>query len=73
MPHHASVNSSIPDLFGLYQRYGIRNNRVAFRNVFDVMDKMDITPEMEALADQMLGGAKACSISREFVLQDVKY
>lgn len=69
----ASVNSSIPDLFGLYQRYGIRNNRIAFRNVFDVMDKMDVTPEMEALADQILGGAKACGISREFVLQDVKY
>ena len=51
----ASVNTSCCDLLGLWQKYGIRNNRMTFRNVFDVMDKMEITPEIEDEADQVIG------------------
>ncbi len=69
----ASVNTSCCDLLGLWQKYGIRNNRMTFRNVFDVMDKMEITPEIEAEADEVIGGAVSCNIKKEWVCQDLKY
>ncbi|MGI5899932.1 MAG: hypothetical protein ACOX8S_08440 [Christensenellales bacterium] len=69
----ASVNTSIADLFGLYQRYGIRNSRMTFRNIFDVMDKMEITDEMRAKADKLIAGAYECAIDRENVYHDMKY
>ncbi|QTQ13370.1 hypothetical protein HRQ91_02265 [Treponema parvum] len=69
----ASVNSSIPDMFGLFQRYGLRNNRVAFRNVFDIMEKLEVTDEMEKLADKLISGSKKTGLKREWILQDIKY
>lgn len=69
----ASVNTSNPDLLSLWQRYGIRNNRMTFRNVFDEMDKMEITPEIEKEAEELIGGATACNIKKEWICQDLKY
>ncbi|RZT01918.1 hypothetical protein [Cuneatibacter caecimuris] len=69
----ASVNTSCPDLLGLAGRYGIRNSRLTFRAVFDVMDQMDVTEEMEARAESLLDQAQDSSIRKEWICQDLKY
>lgn len=67
------VYTSIPDLYGLWERYGVRSTKMPFYEIFDEMDKMEVTPEMEAEADQLIDGATACAISRDNMLQDIKY
>ncbi|MGI5173965.1 hypothetical protein H0R92_10265 [Treponema sp. OMZ 840] len=69
----ASVNSSIPDLYGLFKRYGIKNNRMSFKNVFDVMDKLEISESIEKIADNLIAGSKKTGIKRDWILQDIKY
>lgn len=69
----ASVNTSISDLYGLYQRYGIRNNRMTFRNVFDQMEKMELSEAISEHAQAIIAGATKCNIKPEWVSQDVKY
>ena len=69
----ASVNSSIPDLYGLYQRYGIRNNRMTFRNVFDQMEKMEATSDTLSMVENLVNGATESRIKAEWIQQDVRY
>lgn len=69
----ASVNSSIPDLTGLFKRYGIRSSRIPFRNVFDVMEKLEPTDEMAALAEKLVDGAERIGVKHEWLMQDIKY
>ena len=67
------VYTSIPDLHGLLERYGVRNIKVPFYEIFDRMDELQVTPEMEAEANTITAGATACSVSREDMLQDIKF
>jgi L-fucose isomerase-like protein len=68
-----TVNTSIPDLYGLYQRYGIRNSRIPFRNVFDQMEKMETTKDVKHLVDSIFNGATKTNIQKELIVQDVKF
>jgi hypothetical protein len=61
------------DLLDLYQRYGIRNNRLPFRKVFDRMDKLAMTPGIEKEASDILKGATKSNIKEELVQCDVKF
>ena len=69
----ASVNSSIPDLYGLYQRYGLRNNRMTFRSVFDQMEKMEATSDTLSMVENLVNGATESHIKAEWIQQDVRY
>jgi len=61
------------DLLDLFKRYGIRNNRVTFRNIFDLMDNMEMTEDIEKKADQILSDSTKNTIKKEFVSSDVKF
>ena len=69
----ASVNSSNPNLSGLTKRYGIKNNRLPFRAIFDEMDKLDLTVEMEKTAKDLINCSGSCTVKDEWVNQDVKF
>ncbi len=61
------------DLLDLYKRYGIRNNRITFRNIFDSMEKMEITPEIKQEAKTIVDRATKSTIKDEFVQSDIKF
>ena len=52
-----SVNTSNPNAYGLTRKYGIRNTRMPFRDVFGVMDTITDTEEIRAIAEKLTGGA----------------
>lgn len=68
-----SVNSSIHDLPMLEKKYGIRNNRFTFRRVFDEMDLLlesgDV--EVEEIVDGLLAGSAKTTIARRDLCQDI--
>ena len=69
----ATVYTSIPDLTGLAQRYGVRNNRISFRSVFDVMEGLDLSSEMKQEVRELMGAAVKNDIKPEWVQQDIKF
>ena len=69
----ASVNTSNPDLFGLYLKYGLRNNRLTFRSVFDEMEKMTLTDAIRDQADALMDKAAQSQISKQWLCQDLKF
>ena len=50
----ASVNTSCCDLVGLFTRYGIRNNRIDFRQVFRYMDEIPAEDKIKAEAKALM-------------------
>lgn len=68
----ASVNTSCCDLVGLFTRYGIRSNRIDFRQVFQYYDQI---PEesVEPLAEKLLAGADQVDIAKEYLCNDLRY
>jgi len=69
-----SVNCCIADLYSLTQKYGIRNNRLPMRTVFDLMDEMELTEDMVAQAESLLAEASHANVMGvERVSGDVKF
>ena len=69
-----SANCCISDLYGLTQKYGIRNNRLPMRTVFDRMDEMELTEDMVNQAAQLLENASGKNaMTLERVSGDVKF
>ena len=68
-----SVNSSIHDLSMLEHRYGIRNNRLTFRMVFDEMIKImdDGSREVDELTFKLFSNAQKTDISKDDLKQDI--
>ena len=69
----ASVNTSTYDLTDLFRRYGIRNNRIDFRQILKYY--LD-TPEDDSIvkeADDLIAGARKTDIDRKYVCNDLRY
>lgn len=69
----ATGNANSTDLFDLYRRFGIRNNRLTFRTVFDVMEQMEIDEGIRASAKRIFDGAISSNIPVTTVEHDVKF
>lgn len=69
----ASVNTSCCDLVGLFTRYGIRHNRIDFRQVFRYFEEIPVDERILAEADNLIQGAKKVAVSREDLCQDLRY
>lgn len=68
-----SVNTSNPNTFGLFTKYGIRNTRMPFRDVFDVMDHLDCQDEIDKIVQNLVDHAAINHNKPEWIAQDVKY
>lgn len=68
-----SVNSSNPDLFGLNLKYGIRSARRSIKDVFPVMQALDMENEIAAKAAELVDGAVESHIKKEWVACDIRY
>ncbi len=67
-----SVNSSNPDVSGLYFKYGLKSTRKPLKEVFSYMEKVDelaLLSDAEALINKSLGS----NIKKEWVAKDLKY
>ena len=69
----ASVNTSCCDLVGLFTRYGIRNNRIDFRQVFRYMDEIPADDKIKAEAKALMEGAGKNDITEEYLCNDLRY
>lgn len=69
----ATGNACLTDLVDLYQRYGIRNNRLTFRAIFDLMDEMVIDEGMKDRAQTVFDNAIGSNIPVTTVQRDVKF
>lgn len=69
----ASVNTSCYDLTGLFTRYGIRNNRIDFRQVFKYFDEIPVTDEIRQEAQDLIAGATKSLTTEEYLCQDLRY
>jgi L-fucose isomerase-like protein len=70
-----SVNSSIHDLPMLEYKYGIRNNRLTFRMVFDEMMKIKdhVVQEVDEITSELITNAKKINIKKDDLKQDVLF
>ena len=68
-----SVNSSNPDLFGLYRMYGIKGARRSIKDVFPIMKNLNKDEEISKLADDIISKAGEVTIKKEWIMQDLKY
>ena len=68
-----AVNTSTYDLTGLFMRYGISNNRIDFRQVFEYMDKIEVDDNIRTEARAIIKGADKCDLTEEFVCNDFRY
>ena len=69
----ASVNTSCCDLVKLFTRYGIRNNRIDFRQVFKYFDEIQADESLHQEARALLDGAEKVEISEEYLCNDLRY
>ena len=69
----ASVNTSTYDLSDLFMRYGIRNNRIDFRQIVKYMDEIEIDDKIRSEAKALIAGAQKCDLTEEFVCNDYRY
>lgn len=69
----ATGNACLTDLYDLYLKYGIRNNRLTFRTIFDRMEQMEIDAEIKSKAKAIYDKATSSNISVETVERDVKF
>lgn len=68
----ASVNTSCPDLVGLFTRYGIRNNRIDFHRILPYFDAVEADATLQAEADTLLREAVKADVGRQDLLQDLR-
>jgi L-fucose isomerase-like protein len=70
-----SVNSSIYDLPALEEKYGIRNNRLTYRMVFDEMEKIKEKgcKEVDKITSELLSNAEKATIKKEDLTQDIYF
>ncbi len=69
----ASVNTSCTDQVGLWQRYGLRSNRIDFRQIVNYWDQIEIDDEIKNEAKALLEGANKVDIKEEFLWNDLRY
>ena len=69
----ASVNTSIYDLVGLFQKYGIRNNRIAFQKIMDWYNKVEIDDSIREEARNLINEADEVDIKEEYLLNDLRF
>ncbi len=68
-----SVVSSNPDIYGLNLKYGIRSARRSMKDVFEYMKTIDNVDELSKEADELLNNAGKSSISKEYLMSDLRY
>ena len=68
-----SVNTGCWDLAGLYKRYGIRNNRIDFRQVFNYFEKVTIDDDIHREAKLLLEQADKADTTEEYLCNDLRY
>lgn len=67
-------NSSVSDLYSLFQKYGIRNNRLPMAHIFQEMDKLSDTESQKELTDRLYDGAvMKNTIEKNFIDCDVRF
>jgi len=69
------VVSSIVDLDGLHERFGVDHALVSSSQIIEEMDSLpaEAKQEAELLTDQLIGNAQACHMKREDVLPSVQF
>ncbi|MCR5458117.1 MAG: hypothetical protein K6F14_08605 [Clostridiales bacterium] len=67
-----SVNTSNSNAYGLFTKYGIRNTRMPFRDVFSYMQDVDQN-EIDRITDTLIKGAYKNNDKPEWIKQDVRY
>lgn len=68
----ASVNTSCSDLVGLFKRYGIRNNRIDFRQIMKYFDAVPADGDIRREARELVEGAEKSGVSEEYVCNDLR-
>ena len=69
----ASVNTSCCDLVGLFMKYGIRHNRIDFRQVFRYFENIPVDDGIRGEADALMDRAQKVEIGRDDLCQDLRY
>ena len=69
----ASVNTSCCDLVSLFTRYGIRHNRIDFRQVFNYFDEIPADEGIHQEARALMEGADKVDITEEYLCSDLRY
>lgn len=69
----ASVNTGIYDIVGLFTRYGIRSNRIDFRQVFRYFEKTPADETIHTEAQALMKGAGKVDISEDYLCNDLRY
>ena len=69
----ASVNTSCCDLVSLFTRYGIRHNRIDFRQVFSYFDEIPADEGIHQEARALMKGADKVDITEEYLCSDLRY
>ena len=69
----ASVNTSCTDQVGLWQRYGIRSNRMDFRQVMNYFKAVEIDDQIKNEAKQLIENAEKCDVPEQFIWNDLRY
>ena len=60
----ASVNTSTYDLTNLFMRYGIRNNRIDFRQIMKYFNDTPVDENIEKEATALVDGARKVDIEK---------
>lgn len=69
----ASVNTSCCDLVSLFTRYGIRHNRIDFRQVFKYFEETPADDAIHAEAKALLNNAEKANVTEDFLCNDLRY
>ena len=69
----ASVNTSCCDLVSLFTQYGIRHNRIDFRQVFNYFDEIPADEGIHQEARALMEGADKVDITEEHLCSDLRY
>lgn len=69
----ASVNTSTCDLPHLFTQYGIRNNRIDFRQVMKYYDATPVDDGIQKEAEALVEGAQKTDVKTEYVCNDLRY
>lgn len=68
-----SANMSIYDYVGLFRRFGIRNNRIDFRQVFNYYDSTPIDEKIHEEARQIIANADRSEVTEDNLCNDLQY
>ena len=69
----ASVNTSTYDLTDLFRRYGIRNNRIDFRQIVKYYNEIPDDESISEEADRLIAGAAKVDLEKQYIRNDLRY